>query len=74
MESALQVTDIIFLSYIIFWTISSKSISTIENTGRAYYVVNMPEGKRLAKDSFMETCLQKMLNGIFEKSQDLSEI
>ena len=36
--------------------------------------VNMPEGKRLAKDSFLETYLQKMLNGIFEESQDLSEI
>lgn len=36
--------------------------------------VDMPEGKRLAKNSFMKTCLQKMLNGIFEKSQDLSEI
>ena len=36
--------------------------------------VDMPEGKRLAKDSFMKTYLQKMLNGIFEESQDLSEI
>ncbi len=49
MESALHLTDIIFLSYFIFLAISLKSISTIENTGKTYYVRWYAWGKEISE-------------------------